>query len=61
MTQHNLADTSASISILSAVVTISSIQPFVSLTAGLVAIVSGIFAIRYYYWKTKNLKKDGKR
>jgi len=61
MTQHNLADTSASISILSAVVTISSIQPFVSLTAGLVAIVSGIFATRYYYWKTKPLKKDGKR
>jgi hypothetical protein len=59
MTQHNLADTSASISILSAVVTISSIQPFVSLTAGLVAIVSGIFAIRYYYWKTKDVKKDG--
>jgi hypothetical protein len=61
MTQHNLADTSASISILSAVVTISSIQPYVSLTAGLVAIVSGIFAIRYYYWKTKHFKKDGKR
>jgi hypothetical protein len=61
MTQHNLADTAASISILSAVVTISSIQPYVSLTAGLVAIVSGIFAIRYYYWKTKHLKKDGKR
>ena len=61
MTQHNLADASASISILSAVVTISSIQPYVSLTAGLVAIVSGIFAIRYYYWKTKHFKKDGKR
>ena len=61
MTQHNLADASASVSILSAVVTISSIQPFVSLTAGLVAIVSGIFAIRYYYWKIKHLKKDGKR
>jgi hypothetical protein len=59
MTQHNLADASASISILSAVVTISSIQPFVSLTAGLVAIVSGLFAIRYYYWKTKDVKKDG--
>ena len=60
MTQHNLADASASISILSAVVTISSIQPFVSLTAGLVAIVSGLFAIRYYYWKTKqHIKKDG--
>jgi hypothetical protein len=59
MTQHNLADASASVSILSAVVTISSIQPCVSLTAGLVAIVSGLFAIRYYYWKTKHLKKDG--
>jgi len=59
MTQHTLADASASISILSAVVTISSIQPFVSLTAGLVAIVSGLFAIRYYYWKTKDVKKDG--
>jgi hypothetical protein len=59
MTQHNLADASASISILSAVVTISSIQPFVSLTAGLVAIASGLFAMRYYYWKTKHIKKDG--
>ena len=57
--QHNgQADASATISIISAVVTVSSIQPFVSLFAGLVAIVSGIFAIRYYYWKTKNLK-DG--
>jgi len=59
MTQHHLADASASISILSAVVTISSIQPFVSLTAGLVAIGSGLFAMRYYYWKTKHFKKDG--
>lgn len=57
--QHNgQADASATISIISAVVTVSSIQPFVSLCAGLVAIVSGIFAIRYYYWKTKNLKND---
>jgi hypothetical protein len=57
--QHNgQADVSATISILSAVVTISTIQPFVSLCAGIVAIVSGVFAIRYYYWKTKNLKND---
>jgi len=53
------ADVSASISVLSAVITISSVQPIVSLCAGLVAIISGIFAIRYYYWKTKNIK-DGK-
>jgi hypothetical protein len=59
MTNPSQAGASAGISILSAVITISSIQPFVSLTAGLVAIVSGLFAIRYYYWKTKHLKKDG--
>jgi hypothetical protein len=55
MTHHTHADISATISILSAVITISTIQPFVSLCAGLVAIVSGIFAIRYYYWKTKHM------
>jgi hypothetical protein len=57
--EHNgQADLSATISILSAVVTVSTIQPLVSLCAGVVAIISGIFAIRYYYWKTKNLKND---
>jgi hypothetical protein len=55
MTNHNQADISATVSILGAVVTVSNIQPIVSLFAGLVAIVSGIFAIRYYYWKTKHL------
>ena len=60
MTNHAQGDISAGISILSAVVTISTIQPFVSLCAGLVAIVSGIFAIRYYYFKTKHIKKDDK-
>jgi hypothetical protein len=59
--EHNgQADLSATISILSAVVTVSTIQPLVSLCAGVVAIISGIFAIRYYYWKTKNLKNDNK-
>lgn len=56
---HHQADLSASISVLSAVVTISTVQPIVSLFAGLIAIISGIFAIRYYYWKTRNIKKDG--
>ena len=57
--QHNgQADLSATISILSALVTVSTIQPLVSLCAGIVAIISGLFAIRYYYWKTKNLKND---
>jgi hypothetical protein len=59
--EHNgQADLSATISILSAVITVSTIQPLVSLCAGVVAIISGIFAIRYYYWKTKNLKNDNK-
>jgi hypothetical protein len=60
MTNHTHADISATISILGAVVTVSSIQPLVSLFAGLVAIVSGIFAIRYYYWKTKHMN-NGQR
>jgi len=29
------------------------LQPLVSITAGLIAIISGLFAIRYYYLKTK--------
>ena len=58
MTHNSQADISATISILSAVVTISSIQPFVSLCAGLIAIVSGLLAARFYYWKTKFLKED---
>jgi len=59
MTHHTQADISVSISMVSAVITMSAIQPIVSLLAGLVAIVSGIFAIRYYYWKTKNINKNG--
>jgi len=59
MNHQSQAGASAGISMISAVVTISAIQPLVSLCAGLVAIVSGIFAIRYYYWKTKHLKKNG--
>lgn len=58
MAHNTQADVSAGISLLSAIITISTIQPIVSLLAGLVAIVSGIFAIRYYYFKTKHLKKD---
>lgn len=60
MTNNTHGDVSATVSILSAVVTISSIQPFVSLCAGLVAIISGLFAVRYYYWKTIFLKKEKK-
>jgi hypothetical protein len=59
MNHNSQAGASAGISMISAVVTISTIQPLVSLCAGLVAIISGDFAIRYYYWKTKHLKKNG--
>jgi hypothetical protein len=58
MTHHSQADVSTTISILSALITISSIQPFVSLCAGIIAIISGLLAARFYYWKTKYLKQD---
>ena len=35
----------------------TELQPLVSFTAGLIAIVSGIMAIRYYYIKTKHYGK----
>ncbi len=59
MTQHsNQADIGTGISVLSAIVSISTIQPIVTLVAGLIAIVSGIMAIRYYYYTTKKVKKN---
>jgi hypothetical protein len=57
MTNHNLADSATIISISSALLSIANFQPLVTLIASLVAIVSGGFAIRYYYNATKNLKK----
>jgi hypothetical protein len=44
------------ISWLSAYISIGSIQQIVSLGSGLVAIGSGIMAIRYYYIKSKKEK-----
>ena len=35
----------------------TELQPLVSFTAGIVAIISGIMAIRYYYVKTKKYGK----
>jgi hypothetical protein len=59
MTQHSSqADIGTGISVLSAIVSISTIQPVVTLIAGLIAIVSGIMAIRYYYNATKKVKND---
>jgi hypothetical protein len=57
MTPHSdRADISTLTSILGAVISITSIQPIVTLMASLVAIVSGLFAIRYYYKAIKNIK-----
>ena len=50
------ADLSTILSIMGAVISVTNIQPIVTLIASLVAIVSGGFAIRYYYLASKKLK-----
>jgi hypothetical protein len=51
----NVADLLLTTSVVSSIAHYSSLmQPIVSLFAGLIAIISGIFAIRYYYLKSKN-------
>ena len=58
MTQHSSqADTLTIVSGASALISIASIQPLFTLLASLVAIISGIFAIRYYIIKSKKAKK----
>lgn len=48
------ADTLAATSLISWLAHLSTtLQPIISAFAGLVAIVSGLFAIRYYYLKSK--------
>ena len=54
MGNNTLADVSASVSLLSAAVSITTIQPYVSLVASLIGICAGSFTIRYYYYKHKN-------
>ena len=58
MTKFNdtAADSSSIISVVSAVASISiTAQPIISALAGIVAIISGLFAIRYYIKKTNKL------
>jgi hypothetical protein len=45
------------LSVTSAAVSLASIQSLVGILAGIVAIVSGSFAIRYYYYKTEQIIK----
>lgn len=42
-------------------VTIKDVQIMAGICASLVAIVSGSFAIRYYYYSTKKVKDDFKK
>jgi len=46
------------ISLTAASLTLTQVQPFVTLLAGLTAIISGIFSFRYYYKATKRIKND---
>lgn len=46
------------VSMTAATLTITQVQPFVTLLAGLVAIISGVMAIRYYYNATKKVNKN---
>jgi membrane associated rhomboid family serine protease len=58
MGHNTLADVSASVSLVSAAVSITSIQPYVSLLASLIGICSGLFAIRHYYYKHKERRAN---
>ncbi len=48
------------LSVISAAVSLASIQSIVGILAGIVAIISGSFAIRYYYYKTEEVIKTKK-
>lgn len=54
MTNPNDADSATLLSITSAILSIANFQPIVTLIGSIVAIISGIFAIRYYWKATKN-------
>lgn len=57
MTNHN-ADLATVISVSGAVLSIANIQPIVTLVASLVAIISGMFAIRYYIKATSKINES---
>jgi hypothetical protein len=57
MTPHsNQADFGMVLSITSAAISLTNVQPIVTFVASLVAIVSGVFAIRYYHKAAKKFK-----
>ena len=55
MTNDN-ANLATLLSVSGAMLSIADIQPIVTLLASLVAIVSGIFAVRYYIKATNKIK-----
>jgi hypothetical protein len=56
MPNSSQADTLTIVSGTSAFISITSIQPLFTLLASFIAIISGIFAIRYYIKATKKFK-----
>jgi len=52
------ADLLTGISASGWIISLSNYQPVVSFIGGIIAIISGLFAIRYYFVKTKKLKND---
>jgi len=57
MPNNQYADTATIVSITGALVSIGNFQPVVTMIASLVAIISGLLAIRYYYKATEKLNK----
>jgi hypothetical protein len=55
MTNNN-ADLATVVSVSGAVLSIANVQPIVTLISSLVAIISGVFAFRYYIKATKGIK-----
>jgi hypothetical protein len=57
MPNNQYADTATIVSITGALISVGDFQPIVTMIASLVAITSGLLAIRYYYKATEKLNK----
>jgi hypothetical protein len=55
MTNNN-ADLATVVSVSGAMLSIADIQPIVTMLASVVALISGIFAIRYYIKATNRIR-----
>ncbi|WP_348620201.1 hypothetical protein [Pedobacter lusitanus] len=63
MEHKSPANITATISMITAAISIimDNIQAYVSLTAAAVAVLSGIMAIRHYYYSTKKINEERRR